>query len=81
MRHFASHAGFAGALEALIECGAYVHSVDKAGGAMLPWGAKFPRGPTKKTTAPRKTGKSLGLISGESHFRCGEKVGFQKLPT
>jgi len=27
--HFASHAGFAGALEALIECGAYVHSVDK----------------------------------------------------
>lgn len=30
LRHFASHAGFPAAVDALVECGAYVHSVDKA---------------------------------------------------
>lgn len=29
-RHFSGHAGFPAALEALLECGAYLHAVDKA---------------------------------------------------
>ena len=71
MRHFASHAGFAGALEALIECGAYVHSVDKAGGAMLPWGAKH--GVQQKKTAPSKTANPLASLVVSRTFDAGKR--------